>query len=274
VTILEFADGVHRGVPESVYHARILGVASKSVLDLVDRSPATYAAWLKGSEREETDALRFGKAFHTALLEPGLYETAYAVVPKFGDCRKTENKKRRDDWRAENEGRKILEHEDAIAIAGMVRSIEAHPLASRMLRDGIPELTLKWTDPETGLVCKGRADYFVESLGMCVDVKTTDDARPGSFAKSVANFGYHRQHAFYEWGFSRCGSPVESFCFLAVEKRPPYLVALYSLDEAAVALGLEWSRRTLDKFAECVERGEYPGYSPEIETLSLPRWAA
>ncbi len=272
-SILELPDGLHAGFPEALYHARIPGVASKSVLELVDRAPAIYAAWLKGAEREESDALAFGSAFHCALLEPHVYEMRYAVEPRFGDCRKTDNKKRRADWRLENEGRKVIEQADAFAITGMIRSIDAHPLASKMLREGRPELTMKWTDAETDIICKGRADYYVERLAMGVDVKTCDDARPGPFSKSVANYGYHKQAGFYSDGFAAVGHALEHFVFLAIEKRAPYLIGLYNLDAQALARGREWSRRTLDTLADCIESGEYPGYSPSIETLSLPRWA-
>ncbi len=154
----------------------------------------------------------------------------------------------------------------------MARAVWAHPLAGKMLREGGPELTMKWTDPETGLICKGRADYFDPSVAMAIDVKSTEDASPHGFARSVANYGYHRQNAFYDDGFEACGAPLEHFVFIAVEKRAPYLVGLYNLDEADVSLGREWTRRNLDRLAECVERGDYPGYSQEIETLSLPRW--
>ncbi len=274
-SILELPDGLHRDVPEAIYHQRIPGVASKSALDLVDRAPAVYAEWLKGAVREESEALAFGRAFHCALLEPGVYDQTYAVEPKFGDCRKTENKKRRDDWRGENAGRVLIESEDAMAVVGMARAIRMHPLANRMLRDGVPELTLKWTDPDTGIICKGRADYHVDSMSLCVDVKTTDDAREGAFSRSVANYGYFKQAAFYSDGFDAIGKSLGHGCFwfLCVEKRAPYLVDTFNLDDDAIARGREWSRRTLRKLADCVESGEYPGYPVGVKTLSLPRWA-
>lgn len=273
-SILDLPDGLCSSVPESLYHARIPGVASKSVLDLVARAPAVYAAWLAGVEREQTPALMFGKALHCAALEPDVYRATYTVEPSFGDCRKKENKAARDEWRLSNGGRLLLEQPDALAIDGMVKAIAAHPLASKMLGgDGVSELTVKWTDPDTGIVCKSRADRYVERLNMCVDLKSTEDARAEVFAKSCANWGYHRQQAFYEDGFAAVGAQLEHFTFVAVEKRAPYLVAVYSLDADAVGKGREWARRTLGVFADCVESGTYPGLSNSIETLSLPRWA-
>jgi hypothetical protein len=273
-SFLELPDGLHAGVPESVYHARIPGIASKSTLDLVARAPAVYAAWLAGVEREQAPALLFGKALHCAALEPDVYRSTYTVEPSFGDCRKTDNKKRRDEWRAENAGRQLLEQEDATAIAGMVRALGANKLASRLLDgDGVSELTVKWTDPDTGLLCKSRADRYVARLRMCVDLKSTEDARADVFARSFANFGYHRQQAFYEDGFAAVAESLDAFIFVAVEKRPPYLVAVFRLDDEGVTHGRRENRANLSILAECLERGEYPGHPESIQTLSLPAWA-
>jgi hypothetical protein len=272
-SILDLPDGMHEGIPEAIYHQRIPGVASKSVLDLVDRSPAHYAAWLAGASSEESPALAFGKALHCALLEPHVYRSTYTVEPSFGDCRKTDNKKRRDDWRGANAGRSLLEQADALAIDGMIKSAMAHPRASKMLDEGSSEVTVKWTDAATGIVCKSRADHYVGRLSLCLDVKTTEDARASAFAKSVANYGYHRQAAFYSDGFAAVGSEIEHFVFLAIEKRPPYLVALFNLEDEDIAQGREEIRRSIQTLADCIERGEYPGYPTSIQTLSLPAWA-
>lgn len=296
-TILDLPDGLHAGIPEALYHARIPGVASKSVLDMYDRAPAVHDAWLKGAEGKTSEAFAFGKAFHCAVLEPDVYRATYTVEPDFtfaepdfGDCRFKEAKAKRDAWREANgykeslsardrwreanAGKQLLEQADATAIAGMVRSIAAHPLASKMLLgDGVSELTVKWTDPATGIVCKSRADRYAKAFRLCVDLKSTDDARASVFAKSVANHGYHRQAAFYEDGFAAVGEPLDGFVFVAVEKRPPYLVAIFNLEDEDVMDGRRENRAHLSMMAECIERGVYPGYPETIQTLSLPRWA-
>jgi hypothetical protein len=82
-SILDLADGVHRDFSPDQYHAPVLGVASKSALDKVRRSPAHYRAWLNGTDTVETSgALTFGQAFHCALLEPERYALEYAAEPE------------------------------------------------------------------------------------------------------------------------------------------------------------------------------------------------
>lgn len=255
------------------YHERRLGVVSKSGLDHLLRSPAHYKAWVEGQDEEPSDALMFGSAFHCALLEPERYAKVYAVEPEFGDCRFKENRATRDTWRAQHAGATLIDESTAETIAAMVDAVHSHPLAGKMFRDGKSELTVKWTDEETGLPCKCRADYYVERLGMVLDAKSTDDARPDAFKRSIVKYGYHRQDAIYRAGFAAAGAPIQHFLFIAVEKRPPHAVAIYSLDQEAIAKGHVAIRNGIETMARCVASGQWPGYSNSIVTLDLPPWA-
>ncbi len=244
------APGFHVGIPDVVYHRRELGVASKSALDKVKQSAAHYHAWLTG-EDEDTPAMRFGRAFHTAALEPQKY------APR------SNTKKDRDD---------------AEAIAGMVESIKRHEIAGSLLRGALStrgtEVTLVWE--AAGVPCKGRLDaYLLDSpLGRCAfDLKSTSDASPEAFARSVANYGYDRQEAFYSDGCAALGEPLDAFIFIAVEKVPPYAVAVYQLPATWVESGRRSIARDIQTLATCCASGEFPGYSNEIVTLEPPRWA-
>jgi exodeoxyribonuclease VIII len=269
-------NGLHANLPAEIYHWRVLGVASKSVLDRVAKAPASYFAWVNGTEEEEpTEAMEFGKAFHVALLEPARYAAAYAVEPVFGDCRTKGPKAERDAWRKEHAGRIPISAEWAEKITGMIASIhERLPIASKLLgEEGQAEITVRWTDEPTGILCKARADYYVPKRNVAIDVKTTLDASLESFRKSVATFGYHRQDAFYRKGFSAVGAELGHFLFLAIEKTPPYLPALFAIDLQGLVKGEASIREDLETFATCLEKGEWPGYGDCIQTLSLPPWA-
>jgi exodeoxyribonuclease VIII len=155
----------------------------------------------------------------------------------------------------------------------MVASVHAHPLASRLLVGGESEVTLRWRDERTGVECKGRADYWVRSHRLCVDLKTCEDARPQGFAKSVANWGYFRQEAFYRAGFDACGEPLEHYWLLAVERSPPFALAVYKLTAESVELGARHNEEDLATFARCLEIGEWPAYPRGVQELALPGWA-
>ncbi len=266
--------GILSGISEQVYHEPRLGVASKSALDQVERSPAHYRAWLDGTRSETSAALEFGRAMHCAILEPERFAEQYVVEPDFGDCRKTANKAARDAWRLEHAGAVTIEDEQMTSIRGIVSSLKSHELASKLLAGGESEVTLSWEDQATRLPCKGRVDYFIRDLGIAVDVKSTEDASPEAFRRSIARYGYHRQDAFYRGGFRALGVPLKHFAFVVVEKSAPFATAVYMLDAEAVASGEQSVARNMITLAGCVRRDEWPGYPTEIQTLSLPPWAA
>lgn len=270
------AVGVHLNMPADEYHQRILGVASKGALDLVAKSPAHYKSWIDGAYEEEdtSSVFAFGKAAHCAILEPYLFTQTYAVKPAFGDCRNTANKAKRDEWLAAHDGYTVISQEDYDAVCAMGKAVRAHKLASKLLSGGKPEVTVGWTDDATGLPCKARADYWKEKQGVIVDLKTCADASPLGFRKSVSNFRYHVQDAHYRRGFAAVGKQVASFVFVAIEKRPPYAIGIYTLNEDALQRGEQHVRANMQTLAECMKSGEWPGYDPGIQTLELPPWSS
>jgi hypothetical protein len=274
--ILTLPHGIHRGIPESVYHKPVLGLASKSTLDDVRRSPAHYAAAVSakaGGDEGESDAFTFGKAFHCALFEPARFEADYSAEPDFGDCRFKENKARRDDWRKANATKTPLPMPAMTAILGMCEAVKQHPIAWRLLCDGSPEVTLRWRDPETGLECKGRLDYHCPARRLAVDVKTTEDARIDTFRRTVAKYGYHRQDAMYRDGLDVLGAPIDHFIFIAIEKAPPYAIGLFSLDMKSVAKGRDTIHQDLRALADAFAQDRWPAYSTSIQPLTLPDWS-
>jgi hypothetical protein len=265
--------GIYRDVPDDMYHRRRLGLVSKGALVEFERSPLHYRAWLEAPD-EDTPALMHGRAFHCALLEPERYVREYTFEPDFGDCRKTANKAARDAWRIENAGLQAIPEDTWGHVAHMVKAVKDHELAGLMIRDGEPEITIAWQDPFTGLRCKTRPDYHVKKRRMCVDVKSTEDASPDQFARSVVKWTYHVQDALYRAGFAAVDEPIDHFVFVAVEKKPPYAVAIHALDEDGVRLGFSRARRAIDGLGECMQSDKWPGYTPTIHTITLPPWAA
>lgn len=268
-------DGLKLDLPEHEYHRRILGVVSKGAIVKFAKTPLHYKAWIDGkAEDEETDALRFGRAFHCAVLEPERFARAYVAEPAWGDCRKTENKTRRDAWRALNGGKAIIDADDERRIIGMRSALRAHPLVSKMLAEGEAEVSAYWTDPETGLRCRARADFFSRAHRMIADVKSTADASPEAFRRDVFKYRYDWQHVLYRAGFAALGERVEHFVFIAVEKEPPYAVATYTLDSLGVSLAFDRVRMQMRRLADCLSRNEWPGYDAGIQTIETPPWAS
>jgi hypothetical protein len=148
----------------------------------------------------------------------------------------------------------------------MCAAVREHPAAAALLQSGKAEQSFWWDDQATGLRCKCRPDWYCGAT--VVDLKTTTDASPAGFAKSVANFRYHVQQEHY-----LAGTFADRFIFIAVEKAYPFAVGVYQLDADAMAHGAELRRQNMQLIADCRAIGEWPGYGTGIESLSLPSWA-
>jgi len=255
------------GLPDPDYRA--IKAASKSALDQFARSPAHYKhVIIEGNRPEATPAMQIGSAFDTLLLTPELFAEQFVQAP---DVRR--GTKVWDEFEQSVAGRTPIKGDDLARLDGMVTAVRNHPAASALLSGGHSQVSYTWTDEATGLDCKGRADY-VRDDGIIVDVKTTMDASPAGFARSVLNYRYFAQAAMYLEAQTQSGGPTtDQFCFIAVEKEPPFAVAVYALDPAALSLGFQTIARDLQGLAKCMAEDSWPAYSPRVETLSLPRYA-
>lgn len=248
---------------------RAVPAAHKSAFDKINKSPAHYKYELDNPQ-EPTEAMIFGSTFHDSLLLPTEFDKRYVGAPKF-DKRTTVGKAAAAAFEAANIGKQMVSPDDMETMRGMTASIKNHAEAMRHLTAGTSELSCYWLDEETQVMCKCRPDLLLDG-GTIVDIKTTNDASLEEFQRSVAKYRYHVQAAFYLDGIKKFHA-VDSFVFIAVEKKPPYAVAVYVLDEASIDKGREEYRRNLNTYAECIKTGVWPAYPDELQILNLPHWA-
>jgi len=264
--------GLVYDLPAEDYHQPALGVASKSGLDKIARSPAHYRAWLEGPH-ETTPAMEFGSLFHAYTLETAKTLAEVVVAKSFGDCRVKANKAARDEFLAEHAGKRIIDPETWDTCRRMGDAVHKHPIAARLLAQGKSEVSIYWQD-EDGLDCKARIDHWIDSMRISVDLKTTTDASPEAFARSCHAFRYHVQDSFYRDGLAAAaGCQVKAFLFVAVEKEPPYAVAVYELDSMSKDRGRDLYRANLATLKHCLETDDWPAFGQRIVPLTLPAWS-
>lgn len=266
------------------YHA--LDYVSKSHLDLVDKSPFHYWDRYINPDRvipEPTKQMIIGSAFHSLVLEPDVFETEFMVeavdAPKRPTATQRNAKKPSNQtldaiafWESfdnKAKGKTILSLEDIERLTIMKQRIVEHPAASTILNlSGVAEQSYQWKDEKTGELCKSRPDFHTDDGTLIVDLKTTSDASELGFQKSVHNFRYHVQAGFY----LRSIKEAQQFVFIAVETKPPYLVAVYNASTDMINAGNRVADKNLETLANCRKSGKWLGYSEEITTLELPRF--
>ena len=113
---------------------------------------------------------------------------------------------------------------------------------------------------------KARPDLWVGDDTL-VDIKTTDDASPEAFTRTVLNFGYHIQAAHY-----MAMTGAAHFTFVAVERTAPYAVGIYRLDSEWLQAGENMRRKAITLLHECQALDKWPAYPTSLQTLSCPKW--
>lgn len=249
------------------YHAAP-GISKSGLWTIHSRTPAHF----RFGERKakDGDALDVGTAIHTAILEPEDFERTIARGP------------------ADRKGNKWPEACSLYRLNGFdvtltakdydmvlrIRDSADRCAILRGLRPGLIIESSAFAETGADLVMRCRPDGYHPRAKLMLDIKSTTDASPAGFAKACASYGYHVQDAFYSDTWEAAGGgEVAGFIFLAFEKEPPYLVAPYELSVPAQDEGRRIYRAALDTYRQCVAADTWPGYSADIETLSLPRWA-
>lgn len=241
---------------------------NKSTLWEIKRSSAHYK-YLLEHPTEDTQALRFGRALHAAILTPSAFKREYVVAP---DCdRRTRQGK--EDYMMWHSllapGTTILSAEDMQTIHGMVKSYRNSQEARALLRNTRREVPKFWTDPETGLLCKCRLDAVKPDA--VVDLKTTFDASTKSFARDAINYGYHVQAAHYLQGVEATTGRRPEWYFLVIEKKPPYCIHILHASTEFIELGAFERARLMEELKRCSDADAWPSYA--TEDLTPPAWA-
>lgn len=243
-------------------------IGSSSIKTLL-RSPLHFK-YAQENKEEPTPAMVFGTACHTAILEPNHFTSSVVVKPKFEG---TGARTRAEQWALENHGKVVVTADQMADIMGMLKSVAGHKTARALLTGGAAEESYFDQCPDTGIVRKARPD-FLRQGHIIVDVKTTTDADPADFARTIANFGYHISAAYYlDVVTNVLGQKFDQFIIIAVEKSPPYAVSVHLLDEGTIDAGRYLYRKALKTLAECRKKNEWPGYPDQILNTAIPPWA-
>ena len=259
--------GVTFGLPFDQYLQ--LPGESASALKKMMVSPLNYK-WAKEHPTKSTPAMAIGTATHAAVLEPHRMKTDFILWT--GGARKS---KAWDLFKEAAGDRQILNETEWSEVVAMHDSVRSNPLAMKYLAEGVAEVTLVWTDPHTGIVHHARVDWVtvVDGKLVFVDLKTTRDASYRKFCADAYKLGYHIQFGLYVDGGFYIFGETPRFVVIAVENKPPYDCAVYTVPDEVLQQGHDEYLRYEETIAACRESGFWPGRSTCEMELTLPSWA-
>lgn len=228
-------------LPIQVYHhPDCPGLSSTSLKLIMERSFAHHEA------KVETQALRFGNAFHCYNNEPQLFQNTYKVIP-------TENKKS-GDWRS---GKKAAEAEEKIPLSGsefkliqvMSKKLWSHPEAKTFFDGASFERTFFSRCKATGIMRKCRVD--IQNGITLADLKSTENASKAAFGRDARKFGYDISAAYYSDIVSDVyDEPIDRFYLIACEKPEPNEIAVYPVSDNSMFKAQERIDETLHLIAQ------------------------
>jgi exodeoxyribonuclease VIII len=253
-----------------------------SSLKKIAQTPRKFRLAMDHPEDKITPSKLFGTACHAMLLEPQRFKEN-VIAPPVHPSGKYEGKafgKTSDAYQvflANNPGKFVLDSEDLEKLACIQAEVDAHPHAAALLQaEGPREVVMVWADPTTGLRCKGRADLIVPKFGI-VDVKTTEDASVSAFSRSLVDYSYPAQCAFYCRGLrelrnAKVIDTKDHFVFIAIESEPDHGITIYTLGHDTLRAGEAQVSEYLRRVKACLDSGEWPSYPTDVQPIEAPSW--
>lgn len=265
---------IMEGLPADEYHADKTSVSSSGLRALLPPNCPAQFKYDRDHPAAPKREFDLGHAAHRLVLGEG----EEIVVTEWDDWRTKAAREERDEIRATG-AVPLLTHEGE-QVHAMADAIRRHPVAGPLFTPGTgrAELSLYWTDPETGVRCRVRPDWLKElpGLALCVDYKTAKDASPDGVSRAIRDRAYHQQDALYVDGIWAVLDPQDvRFVFVFQSKTPPYLVTVRELADQDRDIGRARNARALRIYAECERTGTWPDWTgpiTEIPATSMPSW--
>lgn len=265
-------DGVWLKIPDQVYHGDRASLSSSGARTLLWESPEQFLSdqLEPPNPKPEYD---FGHGAHKYVLREGSEIVEVDADTWRGKDAQIE---RQAAWKA---SQIPLLTKDVMKAKAMADAVMKNRWAKQLLAPAsgaVSEASGYWHDPVTGVRLRFRPDRLVQIRGQwfCVDYKTMrDSADTEKVMKSVADYKYHQQQAWYEDGCAATGIDDVRFVFIFQSKKLPYLANVVELPRVDVERGRQLNRLAIDLYASCKETDTWHGLDDTIHTGEFPRYA-
>lgn len=250
-------------------------------------------------EPKDSDALRLGRAMHDVvqwgmeglagsfrvLPEDKPRRPTQAQIAAYNEGRPTEKGAESVEFWARVEADRLrgisyVTAEEHARIARMAEALVADQWAPAALA-GEPEITMAARDDTTGLWLLARPDVMAFD-GVVSDYKTTSGAGrpfdPSHCDRQISVHGYDMQMAFCADVYERIvGERPSDLWLIFQDTEAPHDTVVRALGEEARHWATLRNRRAIDRFAECLSSGRWPGPGEHIGTYEplpaqIERW--
>lgn len=281
--------GIYSGISNADYHADKDSYSSSLVKKMEIPAQAKHAM---DNPQEHKDCFRIGSGIHNFILERDSFYLNYLTgisCPR----RSKADKQSWADWFTEHgangneiienpaakwngmfeqqSGRNLVTPEEIQRFSDMATSVASNKNAIELLEKGKPEQSVYWQDQQTGLNLRCRPDYLNDDF--ISDLKSCDSVSDHAITRSFVNYRYGISQAMYQDGVKQVLDDWRPFIFIFIDKNPPYLCRVISLDELSQQAGWQKYQNLLSKLDQCLQQDVWPSIPDNLE-FTLPDWAA
>ena len=262
------------------------------VLVSEDQTPAHAKHKMDGGWSEPTPQMEEGTVWHAIVQGRGheldVIESG-EVTNKNGDpvCdfKSDAAKERQQQARAQGKVAVFREKYDRIAEAArsVRHAIEAQYRLS-FSEDCLFEKAFAWREEAANGVivgCRCKTDIIVDpvdewGLLRIIDLKFVECASPRVVANAIASFCYEGQGYSYSRAVSICAdlNYTPQYTLACVEREDPHLVSFHELTPELYEDGAVQWHVGVNRFAQCLKSGRWPGYQEEghFHQPQQPAW--
>jgi hypothetical protein len=256
------------------YHADRDSISSSGLRALLAPGCPAQFKYDLDNPRPPKKEFDFGHVAHKLVLGEG----SQVEIVDYPDWKKLDARNQRDA--AYEQGLIPILAKDYAVAEAMAEAVRQHPIAGGLFAPGTgrAELSLFWTDRETGVRCRVRPDWLKELPGLVLaaDYKSCRDANPEAVSRAIRDYSYHQQDAFYTDGIWAALDPADvRFVFAFQSKTAPYLITVRELAQQDRDIGRARNQRALRLYADCQRTGIWPDWTgpvTEIPQISMPSY--
>lgn len=257
------------------YHSDLSRV-SNTMLTTLKKSPKEFherfiaKTWVEKDQKQ----FRIGNMTHCLCLEPFDFDNRYIVAEKH-DRRTNVGKAAWAEF-VERAGERELVDADELELSRVcAKNLMQHPDFGMFFcnppASAVVEERINFSF--NGVDCRCKPDMLIPDMGLILDVKTAADASPEQFARSVAKWGYARQHAFYCEGARQKYGIDFRFLLCVVSTTRPHETACYELSAASVDIATVELHALTEDYKRRRDSNDWLStWSRGIVSLDLPRY--
>jgi len=277
-------DGIYTDLSIRDYHANRTHY-SATQLKMAKRSLKEFEWYITGKIKPiQGEHLDFGNAFELALLDKENFSKEVAIAQTKYWCELAMNdnpglkKPKASKFYSElvnefdrlNEGKYLIPDvgpNSYETIEHMLESCYRDAVIQKLIANTEYQLSLFWTDEESGLKMKTRPDICKRKKNSIINLKTAVDGSPKAFSKDMANYDYPLQACIEITGCLATGlmEQVDNYFWLVVEKEAPYNATVYEFAKEDILWCMDNLRYVINKTKRAIDENMFPGYSDQAD---------